>query len=90
MTEPASEKFSGPAKVLIEFIEHNTDEKEQVMFKAAKKPISSDELEEFGKLLLFSKSSSVHLVADLKHFFCREKGIKKTIIKIETYAPHQP
>lgn len=48
-TDPTSEKFSGRAKVLKELIEHHADEEEQEMFKAARKAMSREELQELGE-----------------------------------------
>lgn len=48
-TEPASEKFSGRAKVLKELVEHHADEEEKEMFKKASQSLSKDQLAELGK-----------------------------------------
>ncbi|QDE41311.1 hemerythrin domain-containing protein [Luteibacter pinisoli] len=47
-TNPATEQFSGRAKVLKELIEHHIEEEEQEMFKDAKKLLSRAELNELG------------------------------------------
>ena len=47
-TNPATEQFSGRAKVLKELIEHHIEEEEQEMFKDAKKLLSKAELNELG------------------------------------------
>lgn len=50
-TDPASEKFSGRAKVLKELVEHHADEEEKDMFPRAKKLISKEELATLGQQL---------------------------------------
>jgi hemerythrin-like domain-containing protein len=50
-TDPASERFSGRAKVLKELIEHHADEEEKEMFPRAKKLLSKAELAELGARL---------------------------------------
>jgi len=50
-TDPASEKFSGRAKVLKELVEHHADEEEKEMFPRAKKLLNRDELAELGERL---------------------------------------
>ena len=50
-TNPASEKFSGRAKVLNELVEHHADEEEKEMFPRAKKLLSKEQLETLGELL---------------------------------------
>lgn len=48
-TDPASEKFSGRAKVLKELVEHHADEEEKEMFARAKKILSKAELADLGE-----------------------------------------
>ena len=50
-TDPASERFSGRAKVLKELVEHHADEEEKEMFPRAKKLLSKDELKVLGDRL---------------------------------------
>jgi len=47
-TDPASETFSGRAKVLKELVEHHADEEEKEMFPRAKKLLTREELSELG------------------------------------------
>jgi hemerythrin superfamily protein len=48
-TEPASEKFSGRAKVLKELFEHHAKEEEKEMFKRAKALFDKKMLDELGE-----------------------------------------
>jgi hemerythrin-like domain-containing protein len=48
-TDPASEKFSGRAKVLKELVEHHADEEEKEMFPRARKILSKAELNSLGE-----------------------------------------
>lgn len=50
-TDPASEKFSGRAKVLKELVEHHADEEEKDMFPRAKVLFARAELVELGALM---------------------------------------
>jgi hemerythrin-like domain-containing protein len=62
-TDPATEQFSGRAKVLKELIEHHIEEEEQEMFKDAKKLLSKDELNALGAQM---ETRKAELVAELK------------------------
>ncbi len=48
-TDPASEKFSGRAKVLKELVEHHADEEEKDMFPRARRILSKAELGRLGE-----------------------------------------
>ncbi len=50
-TDPASEQFSGRAKVLKELVEHHAGEEEKEMFPRARKLLSREELAELGERL---------------------------------------
>ncbi len=47
-TDPASDQFSGRAKVLKELVEHHADEQEKEMFPRARKLLNRKELDELG------------------------------------------
>lgn len=48
-TDPASENFSGRAKVLKELVEHHAGEEEKDMFPRAKKLLTREELRDLGE-----------------------------------------
>ena len=48
-TDPASENFSGRAKVLKELVEHHAGEEEKDMFPRAKKLMTREELRDLGE-----------------------------------------
>lgn len=48
-TKPASEKFSGRAKVLKELVEHHMQEEENEMFPMSEKMMEAEALDELGK-----------------------------------------
>jgi len=50
-TDPASDQFSGRAKVLKELVEHHADEEEKEMFPRARKLLSKGELATLGQQL---------------------------------------
>jgi hemerythrin-like domain-containing protein len=62
-TDPATEQFSGRAKVLKELIEHHIEEEEQEMFKDAKKLLSKEELNELGARM---ETRKAELLAEFK------------------------
>lgn len=62
-TDPATEQFSGRAKVLKELIEHHIEEEEDEMFKDAKKLLSKEELNELGARM---ETRKAELLAEFK------------------------
>jgi hemerythrin superfamily protein len=50
-TDPASEEFTGRAKVLKDLVEHHAGEEEKEMFPRARKLLSKDELAALGQQL---------------------------------------
>jgi hemerythrin superfamily protein len=48
-TDPASENFSGRAKVLKELVEHHAGEEEKEMFPRARKLLTREELRDLGE-----------------------------------------
>jgi hemerythrin-like domain-containing protein len=62
-TDPATEQFSGRAKVLKELIEHHIEEEETEMFKDAKKLLSKEQLSELGAEM---EARKAELIAELK------------------------
>lgn len=61
-TDPATDQFSGRAKVLKELIEHHIDEEETEMFKDAKKLLSKEQLTDLGTAMSTRKEE---LLAEL-------------------------
>ncbi len=55
-TDPASETFSGRAKVLKELVEHHAGEEEQDMFPRARRILTKDELKTLGERMQARKS----------------------------------
>ncbi len=55
-TNPASETFSGRAKVLKELVEHHAGEEEKEMFPRAKRLLSKQELLELGERMQARKA----------------------------------
>lgn len=62
-TDPATEQFSGRAKVLKELIEHHIEEEESEMFKDAKTLLDKDQLTQLGEQM---ESRKKELLAELK------------------------
>jgi len=62
-TDPATEQFSGRAKVLKELIEHHIEEEEEEMFKDAKKLLSKEELSDLGARM---ETRKAELLAEFK------------------------
>jgi hemerythrin superfamily protein len=56
-TDPASDQFSGRAKVLKELLEHHIEEEEGDMFKKAKSLLSKEELVDLGSKMEARKES---------------------------------
>jgi len=54
-TDPASETFSGRAKVLKELVEHHAGEEEKDMFPRAKKLLTREELRDLGEKMAARK-----------------------------------
>jgi hemerythrin-like domain-containing protein len=55
-TDPASETFSGRAKVLKELVEHHAGEEEKEMFPRAKRILSKEELQALGEQMQTRKT----------------------------------
>ena len=49
--DPGSVQFAAKAKVLKELVEHHADEEEKEMFKAARKEMKKEQLQELGERL---------------------------------------
>lgn len=62
-TEPGSEQFGGRAKVLKELVEHHAKEEEKEMFAAARKLLSSEELDELGERMRERKQQVLEEIA---------------------------
>jgi hemerythrin-like domain-containing protein len=62
-TDPASDQFSGRAKVLKELIEHHIEEEETEMFKKAKALLSKEQLTDLGAQMESRKKA---ILAELK------------------------
>lgn len=58
-TEPASEKFSGRAKVLKELIEHHAKEEEKEMFPRARELLSKETLVQLGEQMAERKKQLI-------------------------------
>lgn len=58
-TDPASEKFSGRAKVLKELVEHHAKEEEKEMFKRAKELLSKEQLAALGEQIAIRKEELI-------------------------------
>ena len=55
-TDPASERFSGRAKVLKELVEHHADEEEKEMFPRARELMDKAQLEQLGERMAKRKA----------------------------------
>ncbi|QBQ55445.1 hemerythrin domain-containing protein [Nitrosococcus wardiae] len=55
-TSPATDQFSGRAKVLKELVEHHADEEEKKMFPRAKELLSKEDLVELAKQIQARKA----------------------------------
>lgn len=62
-TDPATEQFSGRAKVLKELIEHHIEEEEGDMFKDARKLLDKNQLNELGARM---EARKTELLAQMK------------------------
>lgn len=54
-TDPATDEFSGRAKVLKEMVEHHAEEEEESMFPVAKESFTTEQLEELGQQMAARK-----------------------------------
>lgn len=62
-TDPATEQFSGRAKVLKELIEHHIEEEEGDMFKDARKLLDKNQLNDLGARM---EARKTELLAQMK------------------------
>ena len=73
-TDITSDRFSGRAKVLKELVEHHAEEEEKEMFKAARKVLSREQLDELGAQMAARKLELMEMGAEQIELMKQQQG----------------